>query len=156
MSRSFFLLAILYFLTVGTSAAQNDDSKTLKIIKKNIDQFSKDLMAGDYDAVVDAYTKDGKVFPGGMDILSGSDSVRWYWTRNLDKGYKISYHKIFPEEIRITGDGYAYDYGYYEGKSEFNGKPSSWQGKYVIVWKEVKKDTWKIYLDIWNATPKKD
>ena len=43
-------------------------------------------------------------------------------------------------------------YGYYEGKSIGNdGNESSWKGKYVITWKEVEPDVWKMYLDIWNS-----
>ena len=55
-----------------------------------------------------------------------------------------------PVEIEILGDT-ANDFGYYEGKSIGNdGKEYAWKGKYVIVWKEVEPNVWKMYLDIWN------
>jgi len=112
--------------------------------------FSQALMNQDYDTVVDAYTEDAKIFPGRSKILAGKAAIRKYWTPPAGSNRKTTYHKIMPEEIKILGKE-AYDYGYYEGKSIGNdGKESSWGGKYVITWKEVEPDVWKMYLDIWN------
>lgn len=133
--------------------AQNDTVEAEAIIRKNIVNFSKQLMAGNYDAVVDAYTKDAKIFPGGRDILHNSEAIRNYWTPPADRKSKLIYHKVTPEEIKILGNE-AYDWGYYEGKTLMgDGTESSWRGKYVITWKEVEPKVWKIYLDIWNRVP---
>ena len=111
--------------------------------------FSQALMIQDYDAVVDAYTDDAKIFPGRSKILTGKAAIRKYWTPPAGSNRKTTYHKIMPEEIKILGKE-AYDYGYYEGKSIGNdGKESSWGGKYVITWKEVEPDVCKMDLDIW-------
>ena len=107
-------------------------------------------MAADYDAVVGAYTEDAKIFPGGQDILHGSEAIRDFWTPPADRTSKLVYHHITPEEIKIMG-AEAYDWGYYEGKTlKADGTEVPWKGKYVIVWKEVGPGNWKIYLDIWN------
>lgn len=120
------------------------------IIRKNIADFSANLVAGNYEAVVAAYTDDAKIFPPSRDILAGSDSIRQYWTPPANAKSRIVYHKVTPEEIRIVGDT-AYDWGYYEGSNENEkGEKSNWRGKYVIVWKEVSPKVWKIYLDCWN------
>lgn len=119
----------------------------IEIIHKNIVDFSKAVMLGDHDAVTKMYTNNGKIFPNNRKILSGKDSIKTYWT--LPEGVKISHHKVTPAEIKIEND-IAYDYGYYEGKTQsMDNNESSWQGKYVIIWKKIDKD-WKIYLDIWN------
>lgn len=120
------------------------------IIRQNIKDFSAALMRQDYDAVTNAYTTDAKIFPINARILEGSDKIRGYWTPEEGSKNKVLYHKISPEEIKILGDE-AYDYGYYEGRStDVIGNEKPWKGKYVIVWKEVKPDMWKMYLDIWN------
>lgn len=114
--------------------------------------FSQALMNGDYEAVVNAYTEDAKIFPGGTRILAGKAEIRKYWTPPAGSQRKMTYHKIIPEEINIVGKE-AYDYGYYEGKSTNNEgqEGGMFKGKYVITWKEVKPDVWKMYLDIWNS-----
>ncbi len=127
-------------------------SKDQAIIRRNIRQFSEALVSQNYDAVVDAYTADGKIFPNNKPILEGHPALRQYWTPKEGSTYRIISHKITPLEIKIIGNE-AYDYGYYEGTSTSEGKESSWKGKYVIVWKKVTPDVWKMYLDIWNRVP---
>jgi ketosteroid isomerase-like protein len=144
-------MLFLVFLMWNCSTPQEEkvnveDEKA--IIMKNVAAFSKSVMAGDAKAVAAAYTTDGKLFPGGRDILEGTEVIEKYWMPNDD--YQITHHLITPLEIKILGDE-AYDYGYYEGetlKKEDETK-STWRGKYVIVWKKIDGE-WKIYLDIWN------
>ena len=126
-------------------------SKDIAIIRNNIKQFSAALMSQDYDVVIGAYTEDGKIFPNGKKIMEGEQALKDYWIPAEDSNSRITYHKITPTEIKIENDT-AYDFGYYEGKSiGKDGNEIPWRGKYVIVWKEVKPDVWKMYLDIWNA-----
>ena len=133
------------------AATTDNIEKKKAIILKNIQAFSQALMTQDYDAVVNAYTDDAKIFPGGTKILAGKEAIRKYWTPPAGSQRKMTYHKITPEEITIIGKE-AYDYGYYEGKSSNGeGQESSFKGKYVITWKEVERDVWKMYLDIWNS-----
>lgn len=104
-------------------------------------------MAADYDAMMDCYTTDGKIFPNGALIIEGHDAIRKRWV--LPAGDRVTKHVASPDEIRITGD-YAYDYGYYEGETtKADGSIQQWKGKYVIVWKQDRGE-WKMYLDIWN------
>lgn len=115
--------------------------------------FSAYFVAGNYDAMLDIYTPDAKIFPAGRMILSGQD-LRNYWLPKPDATSKVIYHKVTPEELKILGNE-AYDYGYYEGISQMeDGSKSTWGGKYVIVWKEVNPGVWKMYLDIWNSNGK--
>lgn len=132
-----------------TTYSQNliGDHAEIEVILANIKTFSDDVMASDYQAIGNAYTKDAKIFPSSTDIIEGRDAIVKYWTPS--NGSKISYHKITPEEIKINGDE-AYDYGRYEGTTQSsNGTKNSWKGKYVIIWRKVN-GQWKIYLDIWN------
>lgn len=152
MKNLCFLFLCLPFLACAQSTPKIDTEIARKkaILKKNMAAFSQALMTQDYDAVVNAYTDDAKIFPGRSKILTGKDAIRNYWTPPAGSKRKTIYHKIMPEEIKILGKE-AYDYGYYEGKSIGNdGEESSWGGKYVITWKEVEPDVWKMYLDIWN------
>lgn len=124
--------------------------KDQEVIRRNARLFSKAVVAGDYDFVVNAYTEDGKIFPNNMDILEGPEALRKYWAPPPGKKSGTIYHKLMPEEIKVLGNE-AYDYGYYEGKTrQADGSESKWKGKYVVVWKEVEPDVWKMYLDIWN------
>lgn len=117
------------------------------VLLAQVKAFSKEVVAGNAKNIAGFYTEDGKLFPNKSDILTGQKVIEKYWTPN--ENYRIVHHKITPSEIKFLGD-YAYDYGYYEGKSKNKkGEISAWGGKYVIVWRK-ENDIWKIYLDIWN------
>lgn len=128
--------------------AEIDETQELENIHAKVKQFSKHVVAGDFEAVGEMYTEDAKIFPSGLDIVEGREAVTDYWDQPSD--YSISYHRVSPEEVKIWGDE-AYDYGYYEGKSmdTLGNESAPWKGKYVIIWKK-ENDDWKIHLDIWN------
>lgn len=111
-------------------------------------KFSKAFVQGNIEDLLNSYTKDAKIFPNNLDILSG-DALSNYWTPR-DGSSKVIHHKISSEEIQLFGD-YAHDFGYYEGKTQNKeGNISSWRGKYVVIWKK-ENGQWKMYLDIWNG-----
>lgn len=120
--------------------------EVLKIVS-NIINFSKYYTSADYDALANAYCKEGVILPPGADIIKGRAAIKKRWI--LPEGVKVPYHKITPTEIKIIGD-YAYDIGYYEGTTIRKDKSEvSFKGKYLIVWKKEDGD-WKIYADAWN------
>lgn len=149
------LSALFSCLTFGLSAqVYTGNSTEIQTILQHIDAFSEAYMNGDYDAIANAYTEDGMIMPAGPKIIKGRAAIRERWV--LPDGVSVPYHKIKPEEITIIEDT-AYDIGYYEGRTRrADGEESSWQGKYVIIWKKTDGD-WKIYADIWNqvADPEK-
>ncbi|MFN4256268.1 MAG: SUMF1/EgtB/PvdO family nonheme iron enzyme [Saprospiraceae bacterium] len=119
------------------------------IIRERIADFSKQVMAANWDGVAEAYTPDAKILPPGQPTIEGRADIRKFWSGSS----KVLHHKITPSEIEIIGSK-AYDWGIYEGRSiGADGKESVWRGKYVIVWKEVVPGDWRIYLDIWNRLP---
>ena len=116
-------------------------------ILQNVKAFSEAYMREDTEALVNMYTEDGKLFPGGSNILEGREALMKFW--KFREGVSNLHHKITPTEIKII-DNYAYDFGYYEGStSNAEGKKTDFKGKYVVVWRK-ENDNWKIYLDIWN------
>jgi ketosteroid isomerase-like protein len=144
-----YLITIILALAVCSKVqAQtlNGNKKDIQTILKNTADFSKYVMASDYEKIASSYTEDAKIFPNNTKILEGKDIIK-YWT--LPEGLSTPYHKITQSEITIVEDT-AYDYGYYEGKTKnAKGEERTWEGKYVIVWKKIDND-WKMHLDIWN------
>ncbi|NAS14268.1 YybH family protein [Poritiphilus flavus] len=130
-----------------TKRTGTNDTAEKERLMQGVREFSKAYMAGDYDAIADAYTTDGKIFPNNAPIIEGREAIKKRWI--IPEGSRILHHEINPDEIRFLGD-YAYDYGTYNGKTlTKGGEEIPWRGKYVVVWKKVGED-WKMYLDIWN------
>ncbi len=149
--NTLFLLAALFAFQCSTNrpnAVQTANAE--RIIRQNTAAFSQDLVAGNFEAVTQAYASDAKIFPPGLDILHKHEAIRKYWTPPADRESRTVHHLVTPQEIQVNGD-FAYDWGYYEGRTrKGDGTEQDWRGKYVIVWKQVKPGVWKIYLDAWN------
>ena len=113
------VLVFSIFLFANMSIAQeyNGPKPDIDQILKNVANFSKSLMDGNAEAVVNAYTKDGKIFPDRRDIIEGQEGLFRYWSP--PKGRRTSYHKVTPSELTVVGDT-AYDYGYYEGTTTYD------------------------------------
>lgn len=147
------VLGVFLFAGIALGQSSARDEKALQTIRQNSENFSKNLVAGDYLAVTQAYTDDAKIFPPNLNVLTGTDSILAYWTPKPSSTWRTVHHKVEPAEIKISGDT-AYDWGYYEGSSlNEKGEKSDWKGKYVIIWKETSPGVWKIYLDCWNRAP---
>ncbi|MET2985520.1 YybH family protein [Aureibaculum conchae] len=145
--KTVFLLLLLTASVYGQEYVGKGED--VSAILKSSKAFSKAYIDGDIDKLTSFYSKDGKIFPEKSDIIEGYDAIKKRW--KLPKHIKIISHKATPKEINVI-DGYAYDYGYYEGSSKNakNDTTTAFKGKYVIVWKKENQD-WKMYLDIWNS-----
>ncbi len=141
------LIAVSFQQVLFGQIAEESLEQEIEAIAKQSRLFSAKMVAGDYEAMLDLYTEDAKIFPGGRAILSGED-LRTYWIPDEDSDYEVTMHQAISQEIKVLGEE-AYDWGYYRGQSESNGEVSDWGGKYVIVWKKEDGE-WKMYLDIWN------
>ncbi len=118
-------------------------------ILQNSKAFSAYYVNGEVEELANFYTTEGKIHPDRNEIVESVAAIQKRWT--LPIGMKTLAHKITPAEIRIEEE-YAYDYGYYEGKTQAeDGAVSTWKGKYVIVWRKVGED-WKISSDVWDST----
>jgi ketosteroid isomerase-like protein len=135
MKTRFYLTGILIFILFPLSAQTYlGKQKDIDQILENITKFSEYVVAADYDNIAASYTKDGKIFPNRLNIISGRADVRKYWV--LPEGVRTIAHKITPVEIKVKGKE-AYDYGYYEGttrgqtvrKSPGGGSTSSFGAK---------------------------
>lgn len=145
----FINISIMVIILNHTNAQDFKGNKVeIRKIEEKIVAFSEYYTSGDYDALANAYCKEGVILPPGADIIKGHEAIKQRWI--LPKGVSVPYHKIKPTEISIKDD-WAYDIGYYEGTTiNKNGDKINFKGKYVIVWKK-EDDDWKIYADAWNG-----
>jgi len=148
MKNTYQLLTLVIILSaVCLSGYTQNINQEKQAILNQARAFSQAFMDKNTDKIMDIYTKDASIFPNRRKIMSDREAIRKYWTFNPK--VKNLHHKLMPEKIEIVGNT-AYDYGYYEGTTEYNGRQNNFRGKYVVVWKKTK-GTWKMHLDIWNS-----
>ena len=135
---------ILFSIVHFTSFAQPDE----QLIQSQSALFSQNYIAGDFEAMAEAYTLDAIVCPPSKDIIVGKGKIYDYWS-GLPKN-TILMHRSEPVELRLIGDE-AHEYGYYytQSQKENGEKNPIYSAKYYIIWKKVS-GTWKMKMDMWN------
>lgn len=141
------LCTLATILTVPDAIAQDDAEAA---ITEQARRFSQAYMDGDIDTLVSIYTEDGVAAPGGRDFIRGHEALRALWT--LPEGVTVTHHASTPVEITVTGD-YAFDWGYYEGRSGTDEGQQDFRGKYLIVWHRGADGVWRMAHDMWNRMP---
>jgi len=145
------LIKVLFFgvLASNVGAQEHSVESAKRAIQSVARSFSAAYVRGDVEEMMDCYTADAVILPGGRDIISHRDSIRTYWT--LPPGRRILRHRSISSEITIAGNT-AYDFGYYEGASaQGTDPPSTWGGKYLIVWVKGEDLKWRMKVDMWNT-----
>ncbi len=123
----------------------------IEAIKRQSALFSKAYVDNDLDALMSIYAADAVIAPPRRSFLSTPDDLRAYWKRG--NGVVVTQHKTIPEDI-VVHNNIAYDWGRYEGASGPVGAPSSFAGKYLLVWRKDEDGAWRIVQDMWNSLPK--
>lgn len=83
------MITLLFLAFVFTTTAQNciGDKADIQQILANTAQFSKYVIASDYDNIANAYTTDGKIFPNNREIIW--QKVNGEWKMYLDIWHRI-------------------------------------------------------------------
>ena len=140
MSRLTVVATIL--LGILFAPASRADS-TLDALDAANKAFAKDLMAGNIDALVDAYTDDGCVIAPKAGEICGKDAIRAFWEP------VIASH---PKSVEITtekagGDG---DMAFATGQLVVTDAESVVHtSRFTVVFRKVG-GAWKLRVDSWN------
>ncbi|TNE60968.1 MAG: DUF4440 domain-containing protein [Alphaproteobacteria bacterium] len=143
------LLALTFVML--PMAAHADEQADQRAIADQARAMSEAIIAGNTEAIVNLYTKDAVIVPGGRAPMAGDDLRAWWTPR---PGVKTTHHKTTPLEVHIEGN-MASDYGAYEGGGvRADGTEFSFKGVYTIIWRRGSDGVWRMYVDMWH--PVKD
>lgn len=103
---------------------------------------------GDAAGLAALYTDTATVLPAGSDMVKGHDAIQKLWAGAIQSGLKIT----SLQTVSVEQYGHAArEIGHFAGQAlDAQKQPMPIDGKYVVVWKQVK-GGWKLDTDIWNA-----
>jgi uncharacterized protein (TIGR02246 family) len=128
------------------STAAFDVNKMRPIIEAKDSEWSKAVVNSDSAAMVNHYTKDGKIFPPNSDAVVGREAIAGMVSAVMKYGikeYKDEITSLYGNEDYIIEEG-IYTMG--DGKGHVIDK-----GKYIAIWKKEDGD-WKIYSNMYNTS----
>jgi ketosteroid isomerase-like protein len=98
------------------------------------------------------YTEDSVELPNGAAIIHGKAEIAKGMGFLDDKNNHLTWAPV-GADLAASGD-LGYTYGNYEYHAlDKDGKPVVEYGKYTSIWKLQKDGSWKIALDMGNASP---
>jgi ketosteroid isomerase-like protein len=146
------LVAALFVLPgaiFSGSASTKASPETLKQLEADFMKAAAEKGSAGY---MSYYADDAVEVPNGAPVIQGKENIAKGMTFLDDK----SNHLVWTPagaDISASGD-LGYTYGNYEFHSkDKDGKPAVEHGKYTSIWKKQKDGSWKVALDMGNASP---
>jgi len=146
------LVALVFLAHLKPAAAiQRDTPATLTNLET---QFMNAAATRGSAGYMSYYAEDAVELPNGADAIMGKGNIA-PTMGFLDQGNKLTWKPDFSD-IAASGDlGYTYGtYVFTSKDKDKDGRPIVEYGKYVTIWKKQSDGSWKVALDMGNASPK--
>jgi len=144
------VVAIFVFPYVHQTAWASPKA-TAETLKQLEGEFMKTAAEKGSQGYMSYYAEDSVELPNGAAIIPGKANIAKTMGFLDDKNNRLSWTPV-GADISASGD-LGYTYGTYEFRSEDkDGKPTVEYGKYTSIWKLQTDGSWKVVLDMGNAT----
>jgi ketosteroid isomerase-like protein len=146
-----FVLTLAMAILVAPAPAA-DTPTTAESLKKMEAEFMHAAAARGSSGYMSYYAEESVEVPNGADFLIGKNAIAKTMGFLDDKNNSLTWTPI-GADISSSGD-LGYTYGTFEFRSkDASGKPVVSHGKYTSIWKRQKDGSWKVVLDMGNASP---
>jgi ketosteroid isomerase-like protein len=153
-----FLLTVLITLLVAAvalpglhrsaSASGKADANTLRQLEG---EFMKAAAEHGSEGYLSYYAEDAVEVPNGAPLIQGKVNIAKTMGFLDEKDNQLTWTPV-GADISASGD-LGYTYGTYEFRSKGkDGKPVIDRGKYTSIWKKQRDGSWKVVLDMGNAS----
>lgn len=156
--KSFLPILVVAFLvaTTALSIARPTVSASPKasaeVLKRLEGEFMKAAAEKGSQGYMSYYADDSVEVPNGASLIQGKAEIAKGMGFLDDKSNRLTWTPV-GADISASGD-LGYTYGNYEFHAkDKDGKPVVKYGKYTSIWKLQKDASWKVVLDMGNASP---
>ena len=138
----------VFFANVQSSRSRNDTADTLRQLEAD---FMKSAAEHGSQGYMLYYADDAVEVPNGAPLIQGKTNIAKTMGFLDDKNNSLTWTPV-GADISASGD-LGYTYGTYEFRAlGKDGKPAVDHGKYTSIWKKQKDGSWKVVLDMGNAS----
>ena len=131
------------------AASPKDTADTLRQLEAD---FMKAATERGSQGYLSYYADDAVEVPNGAPLIEGKANIAKTIGFLDQKDNHLTWTPV-GADISSSGD-LGYTYGTYEFRSkDKDGKPVVDHGKYTSIWKKQKDGSWKVVLDMGNASP---
>jgi len=145
-----FLVATI-LLPVSRPAVSASPQATADTLKQLEAEFMQAAAEKESVGYMSYYADDAVEVPNGHAVISGKENIAATMGFLDDKNNHLTWTPV-GADISAAGD-LGYTYGTYEFRSkDKDGKPTVEYGNYTSIWKKQKDGSWKVVLDMGNAS----
>lgn len=157
MKSFLFVLAVTLLVAIvvlpnarpSASALPKATADTLKQLEAEFMRAAAEKGSAGY---MSYYADEAVEVPNGAALIQGKTNIAKDMAFLDDKSNSLTWTPA-GADISSSGD-LGYTYGNYEFRSkDKDGKPVVEHGKYTSIWKKQKDGSWKVVLDMGNASP---
>jgi ketosteroid isomerase-like protein len=146
-----FLVATIA-LPIARPTVSASPKATAEMLKQLEGEFMKAAADKGSQGYMSYYADDSVEVPNGVPLIQGKAEIAKGMGFLDDKNNRLTWTPV-GADISSSGD-LGYTYGNYEFHSkDKEGKPVVQYGKYTSIWKLQKDGSWKVVLDMGNASP---
>ena len=139
---------------LGVRSSADEKAATAETLRQLEGEFMKAAAEKGSEGYMSYYAEDAVEVPNGEDAIQGKANIAKTMGFLDDKKNQLTWTPV-GADISSSGD-LGYTWGTYEFRSkDKNGKPVVEHGKYTSIWKKQKDASWKVVLDMGNASPEK-
>jgi ketosteroid isomerase-like protein len=139
---------------LGVRSSANAKPATAETLRQLEGEFMKAAAEKGSEGYMSYYAEDAVEVPNGEDAIQGKANIAKTMGFLDDKKNQLTWTPV-GADISASGD-LGYTWGTYEFRSQDkDGKPIVAHGKYTSIWKKQKDGSWKVALDMGNASPVK-
>jgi len=147
------LLVATILLPVPRPTVSASPKATVETLKQLEGEFMKAAAEKGSQGYLSYYADDAVEVPNGGPIIAGKVNIAPGMAFLDDKNNRLTWTPV-GGDISASGD-LGYTYGTFEFRSkDKEGKPTVDSGKYTSIWKLQEDGSWKMVLDMGNASPK--
>ena len=142
-------------IALGTRmSTANEKPATADTLRQLEGEFMKAAAEKGSEGYMSYYAEDAVEVPNGEDAIQGKANIAKTMGFLDDKKNSLVWTPV-GADISASGD-LGYTWGTYEFRSkDKDGKPIVDHGKYTSIWKKQGDGSWKVVLDMGNASPAK-
>jgi ketosteroid isomerase-like protein len=145
------LVAVTNVLSQARPAASASPKATAETLKQLEADFMKAAAEKGSAGYMSYYADDAVEVPNGGPLIPGKENIAKGMGFLDDKNNSLTWTPV-GADISAAGD-LGYTYGTFEFRSkDKDGKPLVEHGKYTSIWKKQKDGSWKVVLDMGNAS----
>ncbi len=146
------LLVVIIALPIARPTVSASPKATPEMLKQLEGEFMKAAADKGSQGYMSYYADDSVEVPNGALLIQGKAEIAKGMGFLDDKNNRLLWTPV-GADISASGDlGYTYGTFEFHAKDK-DGKPVVQYGKYTSIWKQQKDGSWKVVLDMGNASP---